>query len=185
MKKNIEKRIYEYLGVNIFRKYFLFTYEKLMKLFHIPIGYRLEEKNIDGIKKYKKFLKSFALGHSMLLIMIIISIFYIKMKCYQIILNVGLNLYCIMVQRYNQIRINEILEKYQELEIRKKIKEKNNIRNQNCSNLQKANIISKKEQIVFQQNEIFNSENNMESEQKIVGSKIVRKRSLNNFCKKK
>ena len=72
------------------------------------------------------------------------------MKCYQIILNVGLNLYCIMVQRYNQIRINEILEKYQELEIRKKIKEKNNIRNQNCSNLQKANIISKKEQIVFQ-----------------------------------
>ena len=51
--------------------------------------------------------------------------------------------------------------------------------------LKKANIISKKEQIVFRQNEIFNSENNMESEQKIVGSKIVRKRSLNNFCNKK
>lgn len=107
-----EKKLYELLGVNIFRKYILLNLDKIYKIFGFSLNYKLKKININKLKRYKINLKCFGVAHGIALII-------------GILLNLNLpfiiiNLYCILVQRYNRIRINEVLEKYEKLiELRK------------------------------------------------------------------
>jgi len=109
--RNIEKKIYECLGVNIFRRYVLFTWEKITKLIKLDVGYRIKDGSVDSLIDYKTLSKGFAIGHSLLLLIIIIAGVCSPHDIYWWITNVGLNTYCVMVQRYTHIRINELLEK--------------------------------------------------------------------------
>ncbi|HBA38001.1 MAG TPA: hypothetical protein DCY94_04705, partial [Firmicutes bacterium] len=71
--------------------------------------YSLESTNIDSLKKYAKHnCIQFSLGHIALL-----AAFGIMQ--YDNIPVIMLNVYCILVQRYNFIRIQECLERYDRL----------------------------------------------------------------------
>lgn len=126
MKKHeeIEMKIYELLGVKVFRKLavgiadtpiLLITLriykglslkERLFKINHIPNNYFIGKiRSMEDVKNFKSqlFLNAsihissiLLTPHRMELIVILISI---------------LNLYCIMLQRYNWIRINETVRK--------------------------------------------------------------------------
>ena len=123
--RDIEKKIYELLGVKIFRKYVLFTYDKLWKPFGGAPGYRIKNKTINDIEGYKSQAKGFAIAHFGLLIFIVgIYYFFHAITESGFIIQLILNPYCIMTQRYNCIRIDEILEKYKALEKTKEEKQK-------------------------------------------------------------
>ena len=109
--KNIEKKIYECLGVNIFRRYVLFTWEKIAKLIKLNIGYRIKDGSVDSLKNYKFQSKGFAIAHAILLVIVIITGLCLPSTLVWWIINIGLNAYCVMVQRYTHIRINALLEK--------------------------------------------------------------------------
>ena len=109
--KNVEMCIYELLGVNIFRKYILFTWEKIAKLIKLNVEYRIDKLNIEGLNNYKKNIISFAMVHSILLFFIFVqSIISHKALSYNLF-NILLNSYCVMTQRYNYIRINQLIKK--------------------------------------------------------------------------
>lgn len=137
MNGDIEKRIYELLGVNIFRKYILFTWEKIANLLHIPIGYRIENLSIDAIKEYKFNTKMFALAHIASFSICLPFCFTLKGFLY----NVLLNGYCIMVQRYNYIRIRQIEDKYAK---HQKLKEQRQKKLAEEKKQEQENILSQK-----------------------------------------
>ena len=117
--KSIEMRIYELLGVNIFRKYILFTWEKIAKLLRLPIGYRLDELSVEGCMRYKMMTKAFTIAH--LIIYPYLAIYAIFLNptapLWHIMLWTILNTYCIITQRYTTLRINRIIKK---MELRQK-----------------------------------------------------------------
>ena len=117
--KSIEMRIYELLGVNIFRKYILFTWEKIAKLLRLPIGYRLDELSVEGCMRYKMMTKAFAIAH--LIMYPCLAIYAILLNptapLWHIMLWTILNTYCIITQRYTTLRINRIIKK---MELRQK-----------------------------------------------------------------
>ena len=130
--KNVEMRIYELLGVKTFRKmafalrdkiWILFTLkmskeERKEYLYHTASNYNLGEvKSLEDVKKFKKqlFINSgihvWALSVCLPNFLKVIggtaslSTAIINLTC------IGINLYCIMLQRYNGIRINQLIEK--------------------------------------------------------------------------
>lgn len=123
--RNTEKKIYELLGVNIFRKYVLGTWEKLWKIFRLDklLAYKITDMSENGLKYYKIQSKGFAAVHIGLLVYEIINGILITSSMAWWVTNIGLNLYCIMTQRYTHIRINEILEKKEELKQRREERE--------------------------------------------------------------
>lgn len=125
--KDFEKKVYECLGVNFFRKYILFNWEKICKLVKFNPGYRLTCKNITGLKKYKKLSKGFEVVHIGILIYVILLFILNKLHIISLVINGLINGYCVITQRYNIIRVNEIIEKYQKLEDKKKLKRIENI----------------------------------------------------------
>lgn len=134
MKKNnnIEMKIYELLGVKVFRKMafglrdilaFPLTIkmskeERKDFLYHTASNYNLGKvKSLEDIKKFKKQLFINAGIHVWALSVCLpsflkvvggtasLSTTIINLTC------IGINLYCIMLQRYNGIRINQLIEK--------------------------------------------------------------------------
>lgn len=117
--RKIEKRIYEFLGVNLFRKYALGLWEKtILKLLHLGEGYHLPSKDTEGLKKYKNKAITYASAHIMGLILSLIDFN---------IFGLLLNGYCIMVQRYNWIRIDDILRKKEKIAAKKIVVEEQQI----------------------------------------------------------
>lgn len=143
--KNIELKIYELLGVNVFRKYVLFTWEKIAKFFNLDVGYRLDKINTYGLLNYKERAKIFALMHTILLIGWSIFQITYPSSLVDILYNLIINGYCIMVQRYNIIRINNLIEKQIDKYKGKKEKnEENNLVSKiNTHKIKKENIIEK------------------------------------------
>lgn len=143
---NFEKKLYEFLGVNIFRKYFLFTWEKFANIIKFPVGYRLESMTISGIEKYKKEVVGFGKTH--FVFMLATLLFFPILSPQALILSTVLHSYCIMTQRYNYIRINEVLKKHQKRNEKEgtstsPIKEpKIEIKNIESKELQKTNNIA-------------------------------------------
>ena len=130
--KNVEMRIYELLGVKTFRKmafalrdkiWILFTLkmskeERKESLYHTASNYNLGEvKSLEDVKKFKKQLFSNARIHLFAFLVLIPN--FIKIiggtaaLSYTIITLIagGINLYCVMLQRYNCIRINQLIKK--------------------------------------------------------------------------
>lgn len=136
MNRDVEKKIYECLGVNVFRKYVLFTWEKIAGLFHLPIGYRMEDLSIDAIKNYKSRTKAFTIAH-------IIAFFIMIPMCFNPLswmYNILINFYCIIVQRYNFLRIKEVEEKFEKLQALKMKRQKRlENKDKNTLSLEKVN----------------------------------------------
>lgn len=134
MKKNrnLELRVYELLGIKTFKKmtlrlrdmlYFPFTF-KMSKIErkHISDSYSTnynigKAKNLDSIKKFKKHLFMNTIIHIFGLLLYFpkfLEIINGATSLSKIILTLILtciNTYCIMLQRYNCIRINKLIAK--------------------------------------------------------------------------
>lgn len=127
-----EKKTYELLGVKKFRKlafktreifYYPFTFrmkkEDRKKMFYnTPDNYVMKKGNgMQDLKDFKKYLYTNAIIHLIALLVLsdnIIKVFNGQMPfgyTLATISLVGINSYCIMLQRYNYIRINHVLEK--------------------------------------------------------------------------
>lgn len=139
-KKNIEMKIYEKLGVKQFRKMAFLLKDTLTKVLTFPLIFWMgkeerkkfldecshnkysnynfgEMKDLEDIRKFKKFLLLNTGVHIFELSLCVPGFLNILNKTASIpgsIITcsmIGINLYCIMLQRYNQIRINHTLEK--------------------------------------------------------------------------
>lgn len=130
--KNIEMKIYELLGVKVFRK-MVFTFRDIL-LFPLTIKMSKEEKrdffyniasnynlgkikSLEDIKKFKKYLFINTGIHIWALSVCLPNFLKViggTASLFTTITNltfIGINLYCIMLQRYNGIRINQLIEK--------------------------------------------------------------------------
>lgn len=116
----MEMRFYEKIGIRQCKKFVLWLMSKLIPNRDKSIGtnYYLGGFNLQAIKKYKKWLWINAMLHVTLaispllqIISNIISNNIISLSMLSAIIFLVLNLYCIMLQRYNWLRIKKVLEK--------------------------------------------------------------------------
>jgi hypothetical protein len=123
--KTVEEKIYECLGVKYFKK-FVVSIGKVKGHGKSKISkgynYFLYELSTDGIKDFKKSGIRFnsivhITGLSVCILFIITSTETFPILCS--VLFALLNSYCIMLQRYNNIRLNRIYGKMKEREERK------------------------------------------------------------------
>lgn len=140
---NFEKKTYELLGVKKFRKlafktreifFYPFTFrmkkEDRKKMFYnTPDNYVMKKGNgMQDLKDFKKHLYTNAIIHLIALLVLsdnIIKVFNGQMPfgyTLATISLVGINSYCIMLQRYNYIRINHVLEKAKAKENKVRVK---------------------------------------------------------------
>ena len=122
MKKNnnIEMKIYEILGVKIFKKIVLKIGNLCLKLFLTKderddfsktTNYKMGKvSDLDDIKNYKKQIYFNAIVH-IIGVCLGLTTFSYKIGFINTIL-VVLNAYCVMLQRYNIIRINKVVNKF-------------------------------------------------------------------------
>ena len=130
--KNIEMRIYELFGVKVFRKMafglrdilvFPLTIrmskeERHNFLYNTASNYNLGKvKSLEDVKKFKKQLFINSGIHVWALSVLLPDFLKViggTASLSTVIINltlIGINLYCIMLQRYNGIRINQLIEK--------------------------------------------------------------------------
>lgn len=134
--KNIEMKIYELLGVKIFKKFIFRLFNTLefflttknskeaskKALYNPTSNYNLgKTKSLEDIKKFKKQLFINASIHTWALIwtlsMCILNSLKITGETVLLPITITnlsaiiINLYCIMLQRYNYIRINQVIKK--------------------------------------------------------------------------
>lgn len=111
----MEQKIYRSLGVNYYRKFIIWIKLKYDKLRGKPDtdNYFLKSYSDEGIDFLKKqFIKN-AQIHLIGVLACIPALFLTEHPWVQIIAVPLIlhNLYCVMIQRYNIIRINQIQEK--------------------------------------------------------------------------
>lgn len=160
-KKSIEMKIYELLGIKLFKKFVLKTRdvalhfktrkmtkeEKYDYIYNYQSNYHIgKHRDYESVKKFKRWLLFNASIHIFALTLFIPDIFLMINGdlSTSLIINdlifIPLNMYCIMLQRYNAIRINQHLKrkkpKYEKqkevlkkevLSLEEKVKEKEKI----------------------------------------------------------
>ena len=124
--KNVEMKIYELLGIKYFRRLAFGTSEFFCRIampkmskeerekifYSASNNYTIGKKlNYEGINKFKIQLIFNASIHTILNLIIIVEVL-LGIGLLGLIPAFILNLYCIMLQRYNQLRINQVLERY-------------------------------------------------------------------------
>ncbi len=139
--KKLELKIYELLGIKIFKKLilkigFLMAFipcyiesksmEEAINLAHKhAFNYTLGDAvTLEKIRKFKKMLfvnGTFYFVKLVISLELLLELGHVSILLYLFCLY-GLikNAYCVMLQRYNQIRINEVLEKGHNLEEKRK-----------------------------------------------------------------
>lgn len=123
MKKNnnIEMKIYEILGVKIFRKIVfkisdfclkkLLTKEEQEDFSKNTTNYKMGKvSDLDDIKNYKKQMYFNAIVH-IIGTFLGLTTFSYKTGFFNTLFTI-LNAYCVMLQRYNIIRINKVINKF-------------------------------------------------------------------------
>lgn len=145
----MESRIYELLGI----KYFKQLTFKLEKIIHKKDkgqnkNYHLKGNGLEAIENFRKYLYYNGFIHVknsvFLIIGLIILGLTVGVNYYLIpfILLLIKDLYCVMLQRYNWIKLNEYKEKLEQRENRKVLKEANKIKGKNFSyNLEQINTM--------------------------------------------
>lgn len=161
MKKinEIEMKVYEKLGVRFFRKMAYGLYyiiwkpilffsirdkEERKRRYTQPNNYNMKKGNgMQDLRDFKKMLLLNAGIHTFFLadtiydyIMALVSGVPVSLAT-AFIIPFLLNSYCIMLQRYNHLRINKVLEKGEKVEARKKVVL--------CEELKKDEFLSKVE----------------------------------------
>lgn len=144
--KNLEMKIYELLGVKIFRKIAFslasiislpkkrkMTKEEWENYNNKTSNYNIGKvKDLDDIKKYKKQMYLNASIHTFGLFLCIVDLLLGGLDAFFIIITL-INIYCIMLQRYNIIRLNKVIKKFypkyehQKEEIKKELIESNKL----------------------------------------------------------
>lgn len=130
--KNIEMKFYELLGIKVFKKMAFFirdivtlplTFkmpkeERKKSLYNTASNYNIgKEKSFENIKKFKKQLFKNAGIHIFALLAFLPSFIKIILGTASLSTTIivlpamVMNIYCIMLQRYNCIRINQLIEK--------------------------------------------------------------------------
>ena len=148
-KPSVELKVYELLGVKQFRK-LVFLLEKLIHFRDKGVNqnYHISNYSLDEIKKFKKFLfyngrihiqNSFWIVIGIILELIFIgnNVILTSVLCEELIRN----LYCIMLQRYNYIRMNDLENKIIDKKTNKiteivKKENENNYKKEKSSNIE-------------------------------------------------
>lgn len=141
--KNLELRIYEFLGIKIFRKMafilmkvlnYPFTIkmskEQRKNFFNSIINYRMKKGNgLQDLRDFKKMLILNASIHTYALLKLALNVIKIIIGAFSVmsttlvvttIIFTIINVYCIMLQRYNWVRINDVLKRHSKTEENKK-----------------------------------------------------------------
>jgi len=115
-RDKIETKIYEFLGVLFFQKC-VFALEKII---HFKdkgknINYHIKSNNIDELENFQKFLYFNGFIHVrnfviLFIFLIFQSIYLNPMFLIYTIPALIKNAYCVMLQRYNYIRINHVIK---------------------------------------------------------------------------
>ena len=141
--KNLEMKIYELLGVKIFRKIAFslasiislpkkrkMTKEEWENYNNKTSNYNIGKvKDLDDVKKYKKQMYLNTSIHTFGLFLCMVDLLLGGADAFFIIMTL-INIYCIMLQRYNIIRLNKVIKKFypkyehQKEEIKKEVKER-------------------------------------------------------------
>lgn len=137
--KTIEEKIYEAMGIKTFKKLVLNMQQKLRKVLKVDDekvsgdNYFIETQNLEGYNKFKRqgLLYNFSVHFPAMIIGGLLIINTITSNN----INIGLlardgfcfllNTYCCMLQRYNQIRINKVIDRLKIREEKKQIKDDN------------------------------------------------------------
>ena len=130
--KSIEMKLYELLGIKVFKKMAFFVRdivtlpltfkmpkeERKKSLYNTASNYNIgKAKSLEDIKKFKKQLFKNAGIHIFALLAFIPSFIKIILGTASLSTTIivlpamVMNIYCIMLQRYNCIRINQLIEK--------------------------------------------------------------------------
>lgn len=184
--KTIEEKVYEAMGIKTFKKIVLNMQQKLRKSLKINDkkisgdNYFIESQNLEGYNKFKRhgLLYNFSVHFSVM----IIGGLLIVNKLTSSNINIGLlaidglffgiNTYCCMLQRYNQIRINKVIDRLKIREQKKQIKKDdfdkekiiNNTLNlnQGKNKVEIEELLQKKEKLIIYKNnksEEYNASN--------------------------
>ena len=131
-KENFELELYEVIGIKTFRKmvfvlrdtliriiYFWMSKERINELLNdgaVGNNYSVNKtKGIKGFKDFKKAIIFNAFVHIIALVLLFFGTFSLKTFVLGLI-----NLYCIILQRYNWIRVNRIIKRGEKREERQK-----------------------------------------------------------------
>ena len=116
-KGDFELKLYKFLGVELFRKLVF----KLEKFIHRKdggknINYHVEKNNVDNYKSFKKYLYYNGNIHVRNVLkemgtLLVLLMFFNKIAMAILLADILKNLYCVMLQRYNYIRINQYVDK--------------------------------------------------------------------------
>lgn len=111
--KAMEKKIYEMLGIRQWKKFLLWIMLKIVRNpnnFRHMSNYYLESYNINAVRNFKKMLWVNGLIHTLGIILGILSMIKNGVSITMIIFLL-INIYCLMLQRYNWIRIKKVLSR--------------------------------------------------------------------------
>lgn len=124
--KNLEMRIYELFGIKWFKKFVFFqreifchllmpkkTKEEVRDYLNKNTGnYKLGKvKSLDDLKTFKKWLYVNATIHSIAEVILLLTLGVPSIALNSVFLVTSIvNVYCILLQRYNCIRINQVIE---------------------------------------------------------------------------
>lgn len=123
--KNLEMKIYELLGVKIFRKIVFslasiislpkkrkMTKEEWENYNNKTSNYNIGKvKDLEDVKKYKKQTYLNTSIHTFGLFLCMVDLLLGGADAFFIIMTL-INIYCIMLQRYNIIRLNKVIKKF-------------------------------------------------------------------------
>lgn len=116
----MEIKLYEKIGVRHFKNFLMWLEAKLIPNpeYRKVFNYNLMSRNLTSVKQFKKMLILNGSVHSVGVIycflMIIASIrlkIFFSLSTLAFIAVFMVNLYCVLLQRYNWIRINKVLKK--------------------------------------------------------------------------
>lgn len=106
-------KIYIFLGVNQFRWVLnIIGWEKIRKL-STPVS-----RDLNALEKYERFTRSGEFGHAIAAIIVLALTIYVyvsygfRYTVWLVIFNILLNIYPIILQRYNRPRIRAIIKQF-------------------------------------------------------------------------
>lgn len=105
-------KIYKYLGVHFFRKFLVLSGWERSRIKETPI-----KKSLILLEYYEYRTRTSEFGHAIIAIIIALISVYVFMAysfretIWLIVFNIGLNIYPIIVQRYNRPRVRRVIKK--------------------------------------------------------------------------
>ncbi|MBQ7136348.1 MAG: hypothetical protein IJO43_00025 [Bacilli bacterium] len=142
--ERFEMKLYEKLGVKGFQKLVF----KLEKVIHFKdkkknINYHIKNSSVDELKAFKKYLYYNGVIHvrnsiGLVGFLAFQQLFLSNWLLLYIVPSLTKNLYCVMLQRYNYLRIDRVIEQKQSRILKKAEKKKEDFIEENKEAIEKA-----------------------------------------------